>query len=195
MSTQRIASSRLPTQHGEYRMLAYTSPFPEFPHVALERITDPEATVPVRIHSECMTGDVFGSVRCDCGEQLKASMAHFEEHGGLMIYLRHEGRGIGLVSKMKAYNLQDQGVDTVEANHALGFHTDERDFSPALEILKDLGVSRIQLLTNNPEKVHTFDGTGIEVVERLPLEIKVRPENQAYLSTKANTLGHFLHQF
>ena len=176
-------------------MLAYTSPFPAFPHVALERIEDFKAPVPVRIHSECMTGDVFGSVRCDCGEQLKGSMAHFEHHGGLLIYLRHEGRGIGLVSKMKAYNLQDQGQDTVEANHALGFHTDERDFAPALYILKDLGVTRIQLLTNNPGKMHAFEDTGVEVVERLPLEIPVRPENKDYLNTKASTLGHILHQF
>lgn len=172
-------------------MLAYTSDFVEFPHIVLDN-RNAEEVVDVRIHSECMTGDVFGSVRCDCGEQLDGSMRHFSHAGGLLIYLRQEGRGIGLVNKMKAYNLQDEGMDTIKANHALGFHTDQRDYTPAIEILQDLGIKSIRLLTNNPEKIDAFAESGIEVVERLALEIPSRAENEGYLETKRTGMGHFI---
>lgn len=191
-SIQRLESAHIPTQYGAYKMLAYDSGFPDFPHLALEAIPEGADVVDIRIHSECMTGDVFGSVRCDCGEQLTASMRHFEENGGLLLYLRQEGRGIGLINKMKAYNLQDKGMDTVKANHALGFATDLRDFSVAISILNDLGIKRVRLLTNNPEKVKAFEDSGIEVVERLPLSIPAGTHNKTYLATKQNDLGHLL---
>lgn len=173
-------------------MIAYDSGFPDFPHVVLSRLPEGESLIDARIHSECMTGDVFGSRRCDCGEQLKASMAHFEAHGGVLIYLRQEGRGIGLIEKMKAYNLQDQGLDTIEANLALGHHSDARDFNPAIEILQDLGIDRIRLLTNNPEKVKVFEGSPVEVVERLPISIAPNSDSAPYLETKRTGMGHFL---
>lgn len=191
-STHRLESAQLPTQHGNYRMLAYDSGFESFPHIVLEAIPEGAEVVDIRIHSECMTGDVFGSVRCDCGEQLTTAMQHFEKQGGLLIYLRQEGRGIGIINKMKAYNLQDEGLDTVKANHALGFHTDLREFTPALDILKDLGIKKVRLLTNNPEKLKAFENSAIEVVERLPISIPSRTENQAYLDTKQHDLGHLL---
>ena len=189
---QRLAETELPTAHGKYTMVAYESEFEDFPHLALHTLKPDHEVVDVRIHSECMTGDVFSSVRCDCGEQLHCSMDHFAEKGGILIYLRQEGRGIGLVNKMKAYNLQDGGMDTIKANHALGFHTDLRDFTPAIEILKDLGISKINLLTNNPEKIDAFDDSGVEVVERVAIEIKPRKENEAYLATKRTGMGHFI---
>lgn len=189
---QRLAETELPTAHGKYTMVAYESGFEHFPHLALHAVKPGQGVIDVRIHSECMTGDVFSSIRCDCGEQLHCSMQHFEDGGGVLIYLRQEGRGIGLVNKMKAYNLQDEGLDTIKANHALGFCTDERDFSAALDILKDLGISRINLLTNNPEKVEAFEGSEIEVVERIAIEIKPRKENEVYLRTKKTGMGHFI---
>jgi 3,4-dihydroxy 2-butanone 4-phosphate synthase/GTP cyclohydrolase II len=189
---QRLAETELPTAHGKYTMVAYESGFEDFPHLALHTLKPEQEVVDVRIHSECMTGDVFSSVRCDCGEQLNCSMDHFADKGGILIYLRQEGRGIGLVNKMKAYNLQNEGMDTIKANHALGFHTDLRDFTPAIEILKNLGISKINLLTNNPEKIDAFDDSGVEVVERVAIEIKPRKENEAYLTTKRTGMGHFI---
>jgi len=189
---QRLAESFLPTTYGKFTMLAYKSEFPDFPHIVLHNCDLSKDVIDLRIHSECMTGDVFSSVKCDCGEQLEASMLHISAHGGLLIYLRQEGRGIGLVNKMKAYNLQDEGLDTIKANHALGFHTDERDYSPALEILRDLGVKKVNLLTNNPEKIDAFSGSGIEVVERVSIEMQARKENADYLRTKKTGMGHFI---
>lgn len=189
---QRLAETELPTIHGKYKMIAFESGFDDFPHLALVNVDTKDGVVDVRIHSECMTGDVFSSVRCDCGEQLHASMRHFEEKGGILLYLRQEGRGIGLVNKMKAYNLQDEGMDTIKANHALGFCTDTRDFSLAVDILTDLGISKINLLTNNPEKIDAFEDSNVEVVERIAIEIKPRQENRAYLSTKRTGMGHFI---
>lgn len=191
--TKRLAQTILPTMFGEFHMIAYDSGKEEFPHVVLYNVDlRKTATVNVRVHSECMTGDLFSSVRCDCGEQLNTSMRYFQNHGGILIYLRQEGRGIGLVNKMKAYNLQDEGLDTIKANHALGFHTDERDYTPAKEILNDLGVSTINLLTNNPEKVDAFDDSGITVVTRIEIEIAARKENHIYLKTKKTDMGHFI---
>lgn len=174
-------------------MIAFESEFEGFPHLALWSVVAPEERpLNVRIHSECMTGDVFGSRKCDCGEQLHAAMDVFGKEGGILLYLRQEGRGIGLVNKMKAYNLQREGLDTIKANHALGFHADERDYGPAIEMLNTLGIARIRLYTNNPEKVDAFAGTGIEVVERRPIEITPHPENADYLRTKRSDMGHFL---
>lgn len=188
-----LSEARLPTAFGHFRMLAFNGPLAEMPHVVLTNLSGawPDA-VPVRIHSECMTGDVFGSLRCDCGEQLHASMRFLAEHGGVLIYLRQEGRGIGLTNKLKAYALQDNGMDTIAANHALGFASDERSFQDAVAILRSLGVERIQLLTNNPQKLEAFDCSGIEVVERIPLSIPSGKDNEAYLRTKREGMGHWL---
>ncbi len=189
----QLVSSRLPTIYGEYVIHAYDSGRPEMPHLALSNVEiNADDIVNVRIHSECLTGDIFGSVRCDCGEQLAASMKFLEEHGGVLVYLRQEGRGIGLVNKLKAYNFQDEGMDTIRANHALGFHTDERNYSDAIAILSQLGVTKVNLLTNNPDKIDAFASTGIEVISRLPLMVEPRPENSHYLQTKKDALGHLL---
>lgn len=190
---EKLASSNIPTESGKFDIVAYDSGIDQFPHVVLVNLPQvlPEI-VNVRIHSECMTGDVFGSLRCDCGEQLHQSLRYFGQHGGVLIYLRQEGRGIGLVNKLKAYNLQDEKhLDTIKANHALGFHTDERDYGPGVAILQAMGIKKIRLFTNNPEKIDAFEGSGIEVVERVPIEISVRAENAAYISAKRDILGHF----
>ena len=176
-------------------MLAYESPFKDFPHVVLFSKTKQGETPIVRVHSECMTGDVFGSARCDCGEQLDYSLDYVSKHGGMVIYLRQEGRGIGLVNKMKAYNLQDGGLNTVEANLKLGFHQDERKFNIAKVILEDLDIKRIKLLTNNPEKIKQLEQAGIEITERIPIEIKAHEKNKDYLKTKKDDMGHILDQF
>lgn len=173
-------------------MDAFESGRPELPHLALRNQSGETEVVNVRIHSECMTGDVFGSTRCDCGEQLATSLRYIEEHGGVLVYLRQEGRGIGLVNKMKAYNLQDQGMDTIVANHHLGFHADLRTYETAIEILKHLGISRINLITNNPDKLDAFKASGITIESRIPILIDPRPENRTYLDTKKNALGHLL---
>jgi GTP cyclohydrolase II len=189
---RHLVSSRLPTIYGEFVVEAFSSGREELPHLVLRSDINPDDTVNVRVHSECLTGDVFSSTRCDCGEQLAASMKYIEDHGGLIIYLRQEGRGIGLVNKLKAYNLQDQGMDTIRANHALGFHTDERNYAVAIEILQFLGISSINLLTNNPDKIDAFRDSGITIENRIPLMIEPRPENSQYLATKRNALGHLL---
>jgi 3,4-dihydroxy 2-butanone 4-phosphate synthase/GTP cyclohydrolase II len=194
---KKLAESRLPTHFGAFTMTAYDSGLGEFPHVVLrsEKTSDQDEVVNVRVHSECMTGDVFGSLRCDCGEQLHSALETFGREGGLLIYLRQEGRGIGLVNKLKAYNLQDDGLDTVKANLELGFHADERDYAPAVEVLQELGVKKIRLFTNNPEKVEAFDGTGIEVLERVPIEIAPQDESESYLRTKQQDMGHLFRNF
>ena len=174
-------------------MVAYANTPSEMPHLALSHGDwETDEAVLVRIHSECMTGDVFGSVRCDCGEQLEAAMTKVVEEGGIVLYLRQEGRGIGLVNKMHAYNLQDQGFNTAEANTELGFEVDSREFDIAIKILEDLGVSKVRLMTNNPEKLAAFDDTSVSIVERVPLEIPPRQENKFYLSTKKRVMGHLL---
>ena len=176
-------------------MFAYDSAFKDFPHVALKaHATDDDLSKPinVRIHSECMTGDIFSSSRCDCGEQLDYAMHYVATNGGLIVYLRQEGRGIGLVNKMKAYNLQDQGYDTFTANEKLGFHQDARDFSVAADILSDLGVKQINLLTNNPKKLSVLREAGIEIIERIPVEIAPSAGNHDYLQSKKHVMGHML---
>jgi 3,4-dihydroxy 2-butanone 4-phosphate synthase / GTP cyclohydrolase II len=190
---KHLVTSRLPTVYGQFIIEAYDSGRPELPHLLLRNIDLKSAeVVNLRIHSECLTGDVFGSTRCDCGEQLSASLHYIEKHGGMLLYLRQEGRGIGLVNKLKAYNLQDEGLNTIDANLALGFHTDERSYADAVEILKKLGITRVNIITNNPEKLEAFENSGIEVVDRIIISIEPRPENKNYLLTKKNSMGHFL---
>ena len=149
----------------------------------------------VRVHSQCLTGDVFGSLRCDCGEQLERSMAMIQQEGrGILLYIGQEGRGIGLAHKMQAYALQDEGLDTVEANEKLGFKADEREFGTGAQILHDLGARRLRVLTNNPKKLQGLAGYGLEIVEQLPLEINSNPHNKKYLETKRDKLGHLLQE-
>lgn len=186
-----LVKTKLPTNNGQFQMFAYKSEFYNFPHIALVSNVKPiKDIVTVRIHSECMTGDVFGSVRCECGEQLNYAMNWFGEKGGILIYLRQEGRGIGLINKMHTYNLQDQGYNTKEANEKLGFHQDSRDYDQAVDILKDLGITKIRLMTNNPNKVNGFQDSKIEIVERIPIEIEPKNENIGYLKTKKWEMGH-----
>ena len=192
---KRLEKASLPTKHGEFDMLAYESPFKDFPHVVLFSKTNKNETPIVRVHSECMTGDVFGSARCDCGEQLDYSLDYVNKHGGIVIYLRQEGRGIGLVNKMKAYNLQDEGLNTYQANIKLGFHQDERKFDIAKNILEDLGIRKIKLLTNNPDKIKQLVEAGIEITTRIPIEINAHEINKDYLKTKKDDMGHMLDQF
>lgn len=175
-------------------MIAYAnSPNMSKPHIAMvSKHTDLTKPVVVRIHSECMTGDIFSSLRCDCGEQLERALEVTAQKGGIVLYLRQEGRGIGIINKMKAYNLQDKGVNTVDANIHLGFEADERTYGMAIEMLKDLGISEIHLMTNNPQKVEAFDNSEVKVVSRLPLEMPPKKENLAYLKTKKSLMGHLL---
>jgi len=191
---RRIAATRLPTDFGEFTAIAYEATVYDRVHLALvmgEVVGD--AAVLVRMHSECLTGDVFHSLRCDCGSQLLKAMAIIKEAGrGVIVYLRQEGRGIGLHNKVRAYELQDLGLDTVEANQALGFKADLRDYGIGAQILVDLGLRNLRLLTNNPSKRAGLEGYGLQVVERVPLEVPANPENRKYLSTKRNKLGHLL---
>ncbi len=192
---KRLVETPLPTRWGGYDIVAYGTEGERWPHLALIGKKKAEEDVrDVRVHSECMTGDVFGSVRCECGEQLEAVLAQFAERGGILIYLRQEGRGIGLVEKLRAYGLQDQGLDTFAANRALGHADDERHYGVAATILQDLGVGRIRLWTNNPEKASGLRDEGIEVVSCVPLEIAAREENMAYLLAKQELKGHTLFQ-
>ncbi|MBX2840739.1 MAG: GTP cyclohydrolase II [Flammeovirgaceae bacterium] len=188
-----IVETNLPTRFGNFKLKAYQSEFEQFPHLALftEDYLEKEI-IDVRIHSECMTGDVFGSAKCDCGEQLDYSMRWIQKHGGAILYLRQEGRGIGLVNKLMAYNLQEDGLNTREANLELGFHADPRNYEKAIEMLNDLGIEKIRLLTNNPEKIKAFEHTEIQLVDRIPIEIKPGLENLSYLETKKNEMGHLL---
>ena len=193
---KREAEARVPTEHaGEFKAVVYTNSVDRLEHVALVKgdITKAERVL-VRVHSECLTGDVFGSSRCDCGLQLRAAMAMIEQEGcGIVLYMRQEGRGIGLINKLKAYCLQDEeGVDTVEANHRLGFKSDLRDYGIGAQILRDLGVTKMAILTNNPKKIVGLEGYGIEVVERLPLEIPPSKDNKGYLLCKRDRMGHLI---
>lgn len=192
---RRVAQPILPTDRGEFRLIAFESDVDRDNHLALVMGEDfkPGEAVMVRVHSECLTGDVFGSVRCDCGPQLARAMDLIAEAGrGVVLYLRQEGRGIGLCNKLRAYELQDQGKDTVEANESLGFKADHRDYGIGSQILYDLGLRKIRLLTNNPEKYVAIKGYGLEIVERIPLETHPHLSNVRYLRTKKNKLGHLL---
>lgn len=191
---RRIASPKLPTEYGEFTLYAYANDLDGQTHLALVRGEfGPDEAVLVRVHSECMTGDVFGSLRCDCGPQLHRAMAAVAEAGkGVIVYLRQEGRGIGLANKLRAYEMQEQGCDTVEANLALGFKPDQRDYGIGAQILFDLGVRRMRLLTNNPRKFVALSGHGLELVERVPLEVPVTSMNRSYLKAKKDKLGHLL---
>lgn len=193
----RTVESRLPTRHGNFRVVAYTGTVDRVEHLALvagDPASDGGEDVPVRIHSECITGDIFGSLRCDCGEQLDAALDRISEAGrGVLIYLRgQEGRGIGLVPKLRAYNLQDEGLDTVDANTAQGLPADAREYSAAAQILRDLGVTSVALLSNNPAKRLDLERHGISVARRVPIELPANPENEAYLRTKRDRMGHQL---
>jgi len=190
----REAEVPLPTEFGQFQMVAYSSSVEGATHVALTKgRIDPEVPVLVRVHSECMTGDLFHSQRCDCGQQMNAALRAIEADGnGVFLYMRQEGRGIGLINKMKAYRLQDQGADTVEANERLGFPADLRDYGLGAQILRDLGVRRMKLMTNNPRKIVGLESYGLEIVNRVPLEIEPNLNNAKYLHTKKARMGHLL---
>lgn len=188
---KKIAETTIPTDFGDFKVLVYESFVDKYHHLALVKGTPGKNGSLVRVHSECLTGDVFGSKRCDCGEQLRLAMNAVEREGsGVILYMRQEGRGIGLVNKLKAYQLQDKGLDTVEANEALGFKADLRDYGIGAQILADLGLSKIRLLTNNPKKIVGLEGYGLEVIERVPLVVRPSNSNKKYLKTKKEKLGH-----
>jgi len=191
---RQVARTSLPTRYGHFTAVAYENLINGEHHLALVMgdVADGRPVL-VRVHSECLTGDVFGSLRCDCGPQLAMAMRMVAQEGrGVVLYMRQEGRGIGLLNKLRAYELQDQGLDTVEANQRLGFPADLRDYGIGAQILSDLGVRRIRLLTNNPRKVVGLAGHGLEVVERVPIAIPPNEQNRAYLRAKREKLGHLL---
>jgi len=192
---RRVIETRIPTRHGgEFKAIGYENDVDDQQHLALVKgDINPDDETLVRVHSECLTGDVFGSMRCDCGEQLHAAMKMIEEEGkGIIVYMHQEGRGIGLFNKLKAYELQDQGLDTVQANEELGFKADLRDYGVGAQILRDLGVRKMRQMTNNPKKIKGIEGYGLEVTERVPIEIKPNADNINYLKTKKKKMGHIL---
>jgi 3,4-dihydroxy 2-butanone 4-phosphate synthase/GTP cyclohydrolase II len=192
---ERVESVELPTDYGIFTLNCYQSTADSAEHhlALVKGVIDPEKPTLVRVHSECLTGDVFGSRRCDCGTQLHAALYRINEYGaGVLVYMRQEGRGIGLANKIRAYKLQQEGLDTVEANERLGFASDLRDYGMGAQILYDLGVRKIRLMTNNPRKVVGLDGHDLEIVEQVPLSVPSNPHNERYLRTKKEKLGHLL---
>ncbi len=191
---EKRSEAMIPTKWGKMNMATYsTSQDDQMPIVMMYNPnTNFEKTVNVRMHSECMTGDLFGSRRCDCGEQLDFAMQYIAKNEGIVLYLRQEGRGIGIINKLRAYNKQDEGLNTLEANLVLGFHADDRNYDQAIEVLKLLRIKSINLLTNNPEKLDSFHSTGIMVEKRIPVIIEPHEDNISYLSTKKEDFGHLL---
>lgn len=191
---ERAAEANMPTKYGDFQIIGYVNKLNGEHHIALVKgDVSSEEPILVRVHSECLTGDVFGSMRCDCGEQYAAAMERIAQEGqGVLLYMRQEGRGIGLINKLKAYALQDQGMDTIEANLALGFPEDMRDYGIGAQILADLGVKKIRLMTNNPRKLSGLTGYGLEIVERVPIQMNHNEVNAYYLKTKKEKLGHLL---
>jgi 3,4-dihydroxy 2-butanone 4-phosphate synthase/GTP cyclohydrolase II len=190
---ERVTETVLPTEYGTFKLILYRDLLTGYIHVALTMGEWKNEELLVRVHSECLTGDALGSLRCDCGRQLERAMQLIgKERKGVVLYMRQEGRGIGLLDKIKAYNLQDKGLDTVEANEALGHKPDMRDYGIGAQILVDLGIKNIRLLTNNPRKIVGLEGYGLKVTERLPLEIEPNPANYKYLKAKKEKLGHYL---
>ncbi len=194
LSMKRYSEAMMPLQWGNFKMVTYANKENEpMPHIAIvSENMDPSKPVLVRMHSECLTGDLLGSKRCDCGEQLDTAMALAEKQGGVIIYLRQEGRGIGLINKLKAYQLQDKGLDTIDANTHLGLAVDSREYDMAIAILQDLGISTIDLMTNNPLKIKAIEESPINIRKRAPLIIPSKKENKGYLLTKKEKMGHLL---